>query len=451
MDEQKIPYDLEAEIDVLGCIFLDEKLIVQVADELSYEDFYDKKNQTIYNAMLALYKDNKSVDSATVASYLMTHDLMTQAGGFEYLNNIADHGYITTNIETYITSIYDASLKRKTIFELQRLFTEGFNTNVATNDYIDSVEKAVFNLARTRNTSNFKSVESVIETVFDTTTKMSNLTGEVIGYDTGFESLNKYTQGLMPGALIILAARPGMGKSAFAMNLATNVAACNKNGKAGVAIFTLEMSSEQLGERMYAADASIRLNQIRSGKMSKQEWARFNYSRTNLKNLNLYFDDDANPTVSSIRAKCRKLKADGKLDFIVIDYLQLMSVEASLQRASTVERVTSITRGLKLMARELEVPVLALSQLSRKVEEREDDKKRPMLSDLRDSGSIEQDADIVMFLYRDEYYNKKSEHKGEADLIIAKNRSGSLTSEDGVPFIFNGEFQKFREKRGETE
>ena len=253
MDEQKIPYDLEAEIDVLGCIFLDEKLIVQVADELSYEDFYDKKNQTIYNAMLALYKDNKSVDSATVASYLMIHDLMTQAGGFEYLNNIADHGYITTNIETYITSIYDASLKRKTIFELQRLFTEGFNTNVATNDYIDSVEKAVFNLARTRNTSNFKSVESVIETVFDTTTKMSNLTGEVIGYDTGFESLNKYTQGLMPGALIILAARPGMGKSAFAMNLATNVAACNKNGKAGVAIFTLEMSSEQLGERMYAA------------------------------------------------------------------------------------------------------------------------------------------------------------------------------------------------------
>ena len=451
MDEQRIPYDLEAEIDVLGCIFLDEKLIVQVADELSYEDFYDNKNKTIYNAMLALFKEGQSIDGATVASYLMTHDLMTQAGGFEYLNSIVDHSYITTNIESYITAIYNTSLKRKTIFALQELFTKGFDVNVSIEDYIDNVEKTVFNLSRTRNTANFKSVESVVETVFDTTTKMSNLTGEVIGINTGFDSLNKYTQGLQPGALIILAARPGMGKSAFAMNLATNVAASNKNGQAGVAIFTLEMSSEQLVERMYAADASIRLNQIRSGKMSKQEWSRFNYARTNLKALNLYFDDDSNPTVASIRAKCRRLKADGKLDFIVIDYLQLMGVEKSLERASTVERVTSITRGLKLMARELNVPVLALSQLSRKVEEREEDKRRPMLSDLRDSGSIEQDADIVMFLYRDEYYNKKSEHKGEADLIIAKNRSGSLTSEDGVPFIFNGEFQKFREKRGETE
>ena len=451
MDDQRVPYDLEAEIDVLGCIFLDEKLIVQVADELSYEDFYDAKNKTIYNAMLALFKEGKSIDASTVTSYLMNHNLMTQAGGFDYLNSIADHGYISTNIDTYISSIYNTSLKRKTIYALQELFTKGFDVNVSTEEYIDNVEKTVFNLSRTRNTASFKSVESVVETVFDTTTKMSNLTGEVIGINTGFDSLNKYTQGFMPGALIILAARPGMGKSAFAMNLATNVAASNRNGQAGVAIFTLEMSSEQLVERMYAADASIRLNQIRSGKMSKQEWARFNYSRTNLKTLNLFFDDSANPTVSSIRAKCRKLKADGKLDFIVIDYLQLMGVDSSLQRASTVERVTSITRGLKLMARELEVPVLALSQLSRKVEEREDDKKRPMLSDLRDSGSIEQDADIVMFLYRDEYYNKKSEHKGEADLIIAKNRSGSLTSEDGVPFIFNGEFQKFREKRGETE
>ena len=234
-----------------------------------------------------------------------------------------------------------------------------------------------------------------------------------------------------------------MGKSAFAMNLAINVANRNKGGEAAVAIFSLEMGSDQLVERMLASESSIRLNTIKSGRLAKNEWARFTTSCTKLGSMNLYFDDSADSSISSIRAKCRKLKADSGLDFIVIDYLQLIESDSSLARASQQEKISKISRSLKLMARELEVPVLALSQLSRAVEQR--DEKRPIMADLRDSGSIEQDADIVMFLYRDDYYNHSSERKGEADLIISKNRSGS--THEGLPFIFTPEHQRFKEKK----
>ena len=231
----------------------------------------------------------------------------------------------------------------------------------------------------------------------------------------------------------------------MAMNLAVNVAAKNKNGHGTVAIFSLEMSAEQLVERMVAADSSIRLNQIKNGRISQNDWIRFTTSCSRLGGMNLYFDDSSNSTIASIRAKCRKLSAESGLDFVVIDYLQLIESDSSQARASQQEKISKITRSLKLMARELDVPVLALSQLSREVEKRDD--KKPIMADLRDSGSIEQDADIVMFLYRDDYYNHASERKGEADLIIAKNRSGSTN--EGLPFIFTGEFQRFKEKKDE--
>ena len=236
-----------------------------------------------------------------------------------------------------------------------------------------------------------------------------------------------------------------MGKSAMAMNLAVNVATRNNGGHARVAIFSLEMSAEQLVERMVAADSSIKLGQIKNGHIPKPDWVRFNTSCSKLSRMNLYFDDSSSITVSSIRAKCRKLKAEEGLDFVVIDYLQLIEGDSSTKNASQMEKVSKITRSLKLMARELEIPVLALSQLSREVEKR--DEKKPIMSDLRDSGSIEQDADIVMFLYRDDYYNSGSERKGEADLIIAKNRSGQTS--EGLPFIFTGEYQRFKEKKEE--
>jgi replicative DNA helicase len=414
-----------------------------VADMLDANDFYFQKNKLIYKAMLDLLKKGQNIDVTTVVSKLTNDNLLEQCGGLEYISSIADYSYSTANFESYVELILNASLRRNAINTLGKLAQDGYNNKQTAFDYIESVERQVFELSKRRRVSSFDKVSEVAAYVLEKTEKNANRNDDVIGYDTGFSSLNKYTQGFQPGQLIILAARPAMGKSAFAMNLAINVANRNKGGEAAVAIFSLEMGSDQLVERMLASESSIRLNTIKSGRLAKNEWARFTTSCTKLGSMNLYFDDSADSSISSIRAKCRKLKADSGLDFIVIDYLQLIDSDASLARASQQEKISKISRSLKLMARELEVPVLALSQLSRAVEQR--DEKRPIMADLRDSGSIEQDADIVMFLYRDDYYNHSSERKGEADLIISKNRSGS--THEGLPFIFTPEHQRFKEKK----
>ena len=443
MNELVIPSEMESEIALIGCVFLDESILYQVADMLDVEDFYFQKNKLIYKAMLDLLKKGQNIDVTTVVSKLTNDNMLEQCGGLEYISSIADYSYSTANFETYVELILNASLRRNAINTLGKLAQDGYNNKQTAFDYIESVERQVFELSKRRRVSSFDKVSEVAAYVLEKTEKNANRNDDVIGYDTGFSSLNKYTQGFQPGQLIILAARPAMGKSAFAMNLAINVANRNKGGEAAVAIFSLEMGSDQLVERMLASESSIRLNTIKSGRLAKNEWARFTTSCTKLGSMNLYFDDSADSSISSIRAKCRKLKADSGLDFIVIDYLQLIESDSSLARASQQEKISKISRSLKLMARELEVPVLALSQLSRAVEQR--DEKRPIMADLRDSGSIEQDADIVMFLYRDDYYNHSSERKGEADLIISKNRSGS--THEGLPFIFTPEHQRFKEKK----
>ncbi len=444
MNTPTIPCEIEAEIALIGCIFLDENVIYEVSDLLVPDDFYDQKNKLIYRTMLQLSKDGKSIDAATVLSTLSANNILDQCGGVDYISKIADYGYSTSNVDSYVELIENASLRRNTINTLNSLAQNGYDNSVSAFDYLENVEKSIFELSKRRRVESFKSISIVSKNVLENTEKNATRNEDVIGLDTGFQSLNKYTQGFQNGSLIILAARPAMGKSAMAMNLAVNIASKNKNGHSTVAIFSLEMSAEQLVERMIACDSSIRLSQIKSGRIVRNEWLRFTTSCSRLGALNLYFDDSSDSTIATIRAKCRKLKAESGLDFIVIDYLQLIESDQASQRASQQEKISKITRSLKLMARELEVPVLALSQLSRKVEERDD--KKPIMADLRDSGSIEQDADIVMFLYRDEYYNKSSERKGEADLIIAKNRSGS-TNGDGSPFIFTGEYQRFREKK----
>ena len=443
MNELVIPSEMESEIALIGCVFLDESILYQVADMLDAEDFYFQKNKLIYKAMLDLLKKGQNIDVTTVVSKLTNDNILEQCGGLEYISSIADYSYSTANFETYVELILNASLRRNAINTLGKLAQDGYNNKQTAFDYIESVERQVFELSKRRRVSSFDKVSEVAAYVLEKTEKNANRNDDVIGYDTGFSSLNKYTQGFQPGQLIILPARPAMGKSAFAMNLAINVANRNKGGEAAVAIFSLEMGSDPLVERMLASESSIRLNTIKSGRLAKNEWARFTTSCTKLGSMNLYFDDSADSSISSIRAKCRKLKADSGLDFIVIDYLQLIESDSSLARASQQEKISKISRSLKLMARELEVPVLALSQLSRAVEQR--DEKRPIMADLRDSGSIEQDADIVMFLYRDDYYNHSSERKGEADLIISKNRSGS--THEGLPFIFTPEHQRFKEKK----
>ena len=440
----KIPSELEAEKAVLGGIFMDQSVLVQVIDMLTYEDFYDAKHRIIYKAMQELANERKTVDPTTVLSYLETANQLDQAGGSIYVVSLAEHVYSIDNIDTYVELIQDASFRRTAIEKFNTLSQEGYNTSVSAEDYLEYVEKTVFNLQQNKRTTSFRKMNDVAQRVLDETTKNATKNTEIIGLDTGFSELNKYTQGFQNGALIILAARPAMGKSAFALNLAHNVALLNKGGQARVAVFNLEMSDEQLVERMISAKSQIKLKNIKSGRILQQEWIRFNTAINELSSLNIYFDDASDTSIQSIRSKCRKLKMDDGLDFIVIDYLQLIAGEANA-KVSEYDKITKISGSLKLLARELEVPVVALSQLSRDVEKRED--KHPGMADLRSSGSIEQDADIVMFLYRDDYYNKASERKGEADLIIAKNRSGSTTEADGIPFMFQGEYQKFREKK----
>ncbi len=440
-----VPSEIEAEVALLGCIFLDPNLILQISDIVTADDYYDPKNKILYRIMLDLSKEGKAIDATTVIGRLNMLGLIEQSGGTEYLVRIANSGYSTANVETYIDLILNASIRRNAIATLGNLAQRGYDNTTSSEDYIDLIEKQVFDLSKNRRVEQFKRISIVAKNVLENTENNAKRTEEVIGLDTGFTSLNIKTQGFQKGALLILAARPAMGKSAMAMNLAVNVATKNNGGHARVAIFSLEMSAEQLVERMVAADSSIKLGQIKNGHIPKPDWVRFNTSCSKLSRMNLYFDDSSSITVSSIRAKCRKLKAEEGLDFVVIDYLQLIEGDSSTKNASQMEKVSKITRSLKLMARELEIPVLALSQLSREVEKR--DEKKPIMSDLRDSGSIEQDADIVMFLYRDDYYNSGSERKGEADLIIAKNRSGQTS--EGLPFIFTGEYQRFKEKKEE--
>lgn len=446
MQGPSIPCNIEAEIALIGCIFVDENLIIQFSDILLPEDFYDAKNRLIYRTMLGLSREGKNIDVTTVVSILQANHLLEQCGGYEYVSSIADYSYSTLNVDTYCELISEAAIKRATIQKLTALVQDGYDSKLEAYDYVNRVEKEVFELSKRRRVDSFRPISEVSKAVLANTENNATRNDEVIGLDTGFGSLNKYTQGFQNGALLILAARPAMGKSAMAMNLAVNVATHNKNGHATVAIFSLEMSAEQLVERMVACDSNIRLNQIKSGHIAKNDWVRFNTSCAKLGNLNLYFDDSSGTSISTIRAKCRKLSADSGLDFVVIDYLQLIDGDEDGKRTvSQQEKISKISRSLKLMARELEVPVLALSQLSRAVEQRDD--KHPMMADLRDSGSIEQDADIVMFLYRDDYYNKQSERKNEADLIISKNRSGS--THEGLPFVFTGEYSRFKEKKEE--
>lgn len=439
----KIPYELEAEMAVLGAIFIEPSTLISALDILEPDDFYDTKNKIIYRAMFELSEAKKSVDPTTVISHLESTNKLEQAGGLAYITSLAEHVYSVDNIEAYLDLISDAAFRRKSIEELSNLSQEGYNVNVSTEDYLELVEKKIFDLQQKKRTTAFDRMSEVAQNVLTETTQNASKNTEIIGLNTGFSSLNKITQGFQNGALIILAARPAMGKSAFALNLAYNVATLNKGGQARVAVFNLEMSSEQLVERMIASNSQISLKNIKSGSLQQSEWLRFNTAINNLSGLNIYFDDSSDTSIASIRSKCRKLKLDEGLDFIVIDYLQLIA--SSDNRQSEFDKVTKISRSLKLLARELEVPVLTLSQLSREVEKRDD--KHPGMADLRSSGSIEQDADIVMFLYRDDYYNKASERKGEADLIVAKNRSGSTTEKDGIPLIFQGQYQKFREKK----
>ena len=447
--QQPIPYNLEAEQAVLGCVIIDNSIIVRLSDEIAQSDFYDRRHQILYQAMINLYRNDMQIDYTTLISELQSKNQLDEAGGVVYLASLIDSVYTTANIEDYISIVTDSASKRNIIAAASSISDAGYDANYSATEYIDYAEKIISDLAKKRKSDNLVPVKDVVENVEQMIITNRNSESELVGLSTGYHELDSLTLGLQKQNLIILAARPAMGKSAFAMNLALNIARkqVNENGnRPTVAIFSFEMSQEQITQRMLASMAQLHLGNIQKGNLNHKEMSYLKVAINELSSLNLYYSDSSLNTVADIRAKCRRLKQKMGLDFVVIDYLQLINTSASSSRSNRQEQVAEMSRALKQLARELDIPILALSQLSRDIDSREN--KHPVMSDLRESGAIEQDADLIMFLYREYQYNKDAKFKELAELTIGKNRSGS-TGDKPLKFLFKGEYQLFTSYEGE--
>lgn len=436
--EKKQPFNLEAEQAVLGGVFINNSIMTNVIDRMEKDDFYDERNKIIFLALSKLHNENSVIDYATVVNSIENIGSIDSVGGKEYILALADATPSSANIDAYIDIVKDTALKRKIIITTQDIQNKGFDGNINATDYIDYAERVIFEASKSRKTSEFSTIKEIANFVYEKTEINMKNQEEITGLDTGFAELNKYTLGFQPQQLIILAARPSMGKSTLALNFASSVAARNKNGKATVAIFSLEMASDQIVMKMLANESTINSNDIKKGSLTPQQWRYLAVAVEKISKLNIHFSDVSNVTISEMRAKCRKLSQSQGLDMIVIDYLQLITGEG--KTGNRQEEVSNISRSLKQLARELNVPIVALSQLSRSVDQR--DNKRPVMSDLRESGGIEQDADIVLFLYRDWYYNKACERPNVVELSIAKNREG--TSGRVIELLFEPEYSRFK-------
>lgn len=408
-----MPHSLEAEKSVLGAIFLNPQTLPNIADKLTIEDFYETRNRGIYHALIRLFEKSERIDFTTVSTELAQLNIMGKIGG-DYLSELVDFTPTLANLESYIEIVRDFSLKRAMITISGDIYAQGFDPKVSATEYVDDAEDKIFRLIKRRRAGEFVTINEVLKDV-KKKAEVKRSHGDVTGLNTGFGGLNYLTSGFQSEELIVLAARPSVGKSALAMNLAVQIAKNNKDSQACVAVFSLEMSNEQLASRMLSYESLVDNRLIRNGNLTSNDWQDINAASQVLESLNIFFDDTAGIRVADLRAKCRKLKQDNRLDFVVIDYLQLIQ-ESSGSRGNRQENVAEISRGLKIMARELSVPVLALSQLSRNVER---EKRSPVLADLRESGAIEQDADIVMFMHEPE------EGTDNIEILIAKNRQGA--------------------------
>ena len=429
--EKVMPHSLEAEQAVLCSMFLSKYALNNASENLVMEDFYFDKNAKIFKVMTDLHEKNVAIDVTTVTNELNTKEWLVQAGGVEYLSEIVTSLATAANVDEYINIVHEKALLRKLINESTNIITDAYNAKDEVNDLLDSAEKKILNVVKNRRSSEFKKIQEVLFKTQSDLEFLSKNKGDITGLATNFSDYDRLTKGLHPNELIILAARPGVGKTAFALNLATNVA---MNSNSTVAIFTLEMAAEQLAMRMISSIGKIEMNKLKSGNLAHEDLKRFNEAISRLAETKIYIDDTAGITIGEIRSKCRRLASspDG-LSLVIIDYLTLIQ-GSSRYSGNRQQEVSEISRSLKTMALELGVPVIALAQLSRNVEGREN--KRPTLSDLRESGSIEQDADIVAFLYRDDYYaDDKSNPTSDIELIIAKHRSGP-------PGTINLKFQK---------
>lgn len=440
------PQNVEAEKAVLGSIFLSTDALIDAMEYLDPNDFYKRANQIVFQAMVELNDNDQAVDGITVTDALKNQNNLENVGGYQYIAELANAVPTAANVTYYAKIVKDKAILRRLIQTATNIVTDSYNTDDDVTTVLDNAERDIMNVAEDRNQSGFKPIKDVLNTAFNKIDELSQEGETVTGLSTGYPELDKITTGLHEDELVILAARPAVGKTAFALNLAQNVG--TKTDKT-VAIFSLEMSAESLVDRMLCSEGSINANHLRTGQLTEDEWQNLVVAMGSLSRANVFIDDTAGIKMSEIRAKCRRLaKESGNLGLIVIDYLQL--IEGGHQE-NRQQEVSYISRQLKKLAKELHVPVISLSQLSRGVEQRQD--KRPVLSDIRESGSIEQDADIVAFLYRDDYYrdedgdddddNQGADDEndvGEVEVIIEKNRSGPRGT---VKLLFVKSYNKF--------
>lgn len=431
------PHDLVAEQSVLGAVFIAPDTIISLADELVPDDFYKPANKIVFKTMLSLFKKGEPIDATTMVSALTNQGEIKEIGGLNYVVELVNSTPTSKNVEHYAKSVKEKSTLRRVIADLSDSLSSAYQGDVSISDIISKTEKSMLDISNQNTGTGFRNVADILDTHMQMVETRSQTDGFVTGLSTGFVGLDKITTGLHEGNLIILAARPAMGKTALALNIAKYVATMERKPSI---IFSLEMSAEELIERMVASEGMVPGYHLKTGNLSTDEWKRLVQAQSNLYDTPIFVDDTAGIRISEIRSNARKLAQEmGGLGVIIIDYLQLITGAKGENRQQI---VSEISRELKILAKDLRVPVIALSQLSRSVEQRQD--KRPMLSDLRESGSIEQDADIVAFLYRDAYYQKEQADSQEAnnvtELILEKNRHGSLGT---VKLYFHMEYTKF--------
>ncbi len=428
------PHDLEAEQAIIGSMLTDRDAVISAIEILKEEDFYREDNKAIYTAILNLYNRAEPIDIITVKSELESMGKFEQVGGLEYLAELPEKVPTTANAMKYIKIVEEKSTLRRLIKTANEIIELGYSPTEDVEDIMEGAEKKIFNIMQEKNQKGYAPIKDVLVESFTKLEELYNRKQHITGVPSGFTELDYRTAGFHGSELILIAARPAMGKTAFALNIATNAAV---KANVPVAVFSLEMSKEQLVNRILCSESMVDSNKVRTGKLEEDDWTKLAGTIGPLSEAEIFIDDTPGINITEIRAKCRKLKLEKNIGMVVIDYLQL--IQGSNKRGGSREQeISEISRSLKILAKELDVPVIALSQLSRAAEQRPD--HRPMLSDLRESGAIEQDADIVMFLYRDDYYNQDSEKKDIAEIIIAKHRGGSTGT---VELLWLGSYTKF--------
>ena len=427
------PNDIVAEQAVLGSMLADKDATVKAIEILKPEDFYRDDHKEIYSSMLELYGIGEPIDFLTVRSNLEQRGTLEKVGSDMYLSTLIDSVPSTSNIESYVKIVEEKAVLRSLIKAANDILAMGYASTEEVNTIIEKTEKKIFDVLQNRNSKGYASIKDILVDTFDNIEKLYKKKSKVSGIESGFNDLDLKTSGLNPSELILVAARPAMGKSAFVLNIAHHVA---MNGRVPVMIFSLEMSKEQMVNRILCSEAEVDSMKVRTGDLDSEDWVKLGTASGNLAEAPIYIDDTPGLSSAELRAKCRKAKLEKDIGLVIIDYLQLM--ESKGRSESRQNEISEISRSLKLLSKEINIPVIALSQLSRAPEARPD--HRPILSDLRESGSIEQDADIVMFLYRDDYYNPDTEKKNVAEVIIAKNRSGSTGT---VELAWIGKYTKF--------